>query len=383
LSRASHPDRRATVELVIENRRRNPSLPWDAFPPTLSAQIDEYLSARANDDLRFDVSPVVFRPETVKSKRLQLRQYVTALVESGVAPQNLSTLADLVAPHHVRAGLHVLYKRAGDTKTTRMYSMATLLLGLARHQVKAEPETIKQLAVYCANVCPKKTGMVDKNRERLRPFKDPRQLDIFLALPGRLLTAARALAEPTKAEARLAQHAIALEIFTVAPLRISNIAALEVGRTLILTETTGHIVVPRAEVKNAIDIEIPLPRTTLKMIKLYLKRFHPLLAPLGCAMLFPSADGGHKRSPVLGTQLRQRIRGECGLDFNAHLFRHLAAYIFLRENPGQYGTVKLLLGHKDIDTTINTYCGLEADAAFASYASIIGARRAAVQGDWA
>ncbi len=37
--------------------------------------------------------------------------------------------------------------------------------------------------------------------------------------------------------------------------------------------------------------------------------------------------------------------------------------LFLRGHPGEYETVRLLLGHKNLETTVKTYCGMEqADA---------------------
>ena len=42
-----------------------------------------------------------------------------------------------------------------------------------------------------------------------------------------------------------------------------------------------------------------------------------------------------------------------------HQFRHAAAAIILKHRPGEYEMVRLLLGHKSVTTTINSYIGLE------------------------
>jgi integrase len=42
-----------------------------------------------------------------------------------------------------------------------------------------------------------------------------------------------------------------------------------------------------------------------------------------------------------------------------HQFRHAAAAIWLQHKPGDYETVRRILGHRNIQTTINFYCGLE------------------------
>jgi len=44
--------------------------------------------------------------------------------------------------------------------------------------------------------------------------------------------------------------------------------------------------------------------------------------------------------------------------------RAFAGLIFLEAYPGQYETLRRILGHKDIKTTIRYYTGLERDLAF-------------------
>jgi integrase len=42
-----------------------------------------------------------------------------------------------------------------------------------------------------------------------------------------------------------------------------------------------------------------------------------------------------------------------------HQFRHAAGAIILKKRPGEYELVRRLLGHKNVQTTINCYIGLE------------------------
>jgi hypothetical protein len=45
------------------------------------------------------------------------------------------------------------------------------------------------------------------------------------------------------------------------PIRVSNLASLEVGRTLFLAGgKVGHIVIDHSEVRNDFDLEIPMPK---------------------------------------------------------------------------------------------------------------------------
>jgi integrase len=59
-----------------------------------------------------------------------------------------------------------------------------------------------------------------------------------------------------------------------------------------------------------------------------------------------------------------------------HSFRHVAAYLYLKEHPGEYAFVSRLLGHKSIQTTIDFYCAFEAKFAALHYdATILEPRR--------
>ena len=55
---------------------------------------------------------------------------------------------------------------------------------------------------------------------------------------------------------------------------------------------------------------------------------------------------------------------ETGLHMNLHLFRHLAAKLYLRFDPGGIETVRQLLGHKTIKTTLKAYADFQTEPAF-------------------
>jgi integrase len=242
--------------------------------------------------------------------------------------------------------------------------------------VKADEATLDGLKCFCRRLSPRVVGMTAKNKKRLQQFADPRILASLLDLPARMFAEACRVEVPTKTEARIAQLALAIEILLMAPIRIKNLSELEIGRTLLLDRSSvGHIFIDGSEVKNESDIEIPMPKTALGMIHTYLKRFHPLLAPPGCMMLFPSGDAGHKRTPVLGVQITRCLRSRCGIAMNPHLFRHLAAKLYLDAFPGAYGIVRMLLGHQSTKITERIYCGTEFAAAFKAYDALLTSRR--------
>ena len=60
-----------------------------------------------------------------------------------------------------------------------------------------------------------------------------------------------------------------------------------------------------------------------------------------------------------------------GLRLTAHQFRHVAAKIWLDENPGAYEVVRRVLRHRSIDTTTENYTGFETQAAGLQYDRLI------------
>jgi integrase len=54
---------------------------------------------------------------------------------------------------------------------------------------------------------------------------------------------------------------------------------------------------------------------------------------------------------------------ELGVRISPHQFRHITGYLYLKAVPADYETVRKLLGHKALQTTIQFYAGMETSAA--------------------
>ena len=86
---------------------------------------------------------------------------------------------------------------------------------------------------------------------------------------------------------------------------------------------------------------------------------HVLLRGSDEPWLFPGMHGGHKDLATLSSQITKRIQTATGLRVTVHQFRHAAAALILRAKPGNYEYVRRILGHRNLQTTINFYVGLE------------------------
>ena len=80
---------------------------------------------------------------------------------------------------------------------------------------------------------------------------------------------------------------------------------------------------------------------------------------------------GPKLIKSLSKDISKRLWKELGLEITPHRFRHAAAYIMLKADPGNYELVCRVLGHRNIATTRNFYIGLETLEATRLYGEMV------------
>ncbi len=181
---------------------------------------------------------------------------------------------------------------------------------------------------------------------------------------------------PTKAAVR-AQLAVAIRILTFAPVRIGNLAGALLNINLIRPGGINEpywLVYPDYDVKNGIDLTFVLDEQTSSFIDRYIRDFRPvLLHGTNQSWLFPGGKGNghHKNASTLSDQITRCIEKELGFRITAHQFRHAAAAVILKAQPGNYELVRRVLGHRNIKTTVNSYVGLETMASSQQFANMI------------
>jgi site-specific recombinase XerD len=108
------------------------------------------------------------------------------------------------------------------------------------------------------------------------------------------------------------------------------------------------------------------------LIDEYVHEFRPvLLRGSNAPWLFPGQAGKPKNAMLFSTQITRRIQRMTGLRITVHQFRHAAAAIYLKYHPGEYETVRRVLQHTSIQTTINFYCGLQTTEATRQFAGVV------------
>jgi len=120
------------------------------------------------------------------------------------------------------------------------------------------------------------------------------------------------------------------------------------------------LVFPDYDVKNGVPLEFAFDATTSAMIDEYIYHHRPqLMRGLNHDWLFAGAGQEHKGANVLSDQISKLLWKELGLEATPHQFRHAAAYIMLKADPGNYELVRRVLGHRSSATTRNFYIGWE------------------------
>jgi integrase len=92
--------------------------------------------------------------------------------------------------------------------------------------------------------------------------------------------------------------------------------------------------------------------------------------------LFPgegvgNRGGGHKTPSMFSAQITEQVLKAVGIRITAHQFRHAAAAIILRHDPGNYEFVRRVLGHTSLQTTTRFYIGLETTQATERFGRIV------------
>jgi integrase len=353
-----------TVSITIPDRRKRWTLPWSAFPASLHEDCEAWLDRLAGRDLLEEVPFRPVRASTVERREQQIRSFASALVLRGRDPATVTCLKDLVDILSYKAGLSFFLERSGGSSTTAIADLAGALKAIARHHVGLQTAQLDRMAAIIRRLSVGRRGQTEKNRARLLHFNDPANVIALLRLPEKLMGIASRNRNP-RAGALQAQIAVAIEILTVAPIRLGNLTNLDLEQNLIRPGRgkQWHIFFPASEVKNREPLEYALPPESVELIERYLKEFRPRLASPNCTALFPGRSGGPKAAQTLRGQIYQTIRSHTGLEMNPHFFRHATAKIYLDAKPGKYGVVQRTLGHRSMNTTKMYYAGCETAAA--------------------
>ncbi len=304
------------------------------------------------------------RQSTIDMRRRELIAAVRAAVEAGIPLETLSSLCDLLRPDRVEIIIEHYWQKNGDRPSLYTIDLAAKLLALARSEVISEVEIERLDEIRIALEQYRSTGLTEKNRKLIRQIAYGDVWREVVRLPQKLMAEAMAIRKTKPLRAAVtAQLAIAILILIRAPIRMQNLASIRIGLNLIRPGGKGApymLIFPDYDVKNGVPLEFAFDKSTTVMIDEYTDQHRPqLMRGYNHDWLFAGAGNQHKDTKTLSEQISKRLWKELGLKVTPHQFRHAAAYIMLKADPGNYELVRRVLGHRSIATTYNFYIGLE------------------------
>jgi integrase len=267
------------------------------------------------------------------------------MLKSGIAAAALTDLRVMLAPEMAARGLQYLLVRNGDVSSVQISNLADFLPTLAR-RLNMPEEVVASLGRMKKKLKVTQNGMTARNREALRAFDDQAAVEALIGLPHRILREVQASGRRGYREAKLVQTAMAIEILLNAPVRIENLASIELARHLLEVGTgksrAVHLHFPAAEVKNRNDLEFPLMAGSIALLDIYLSEWRPLMTTVSSPFLFPGKKPENdKGNGALSAQIKELVHAYTRLDMPAHRFRHAAAKMFLDRNPDVNGGAKI------------------------------------------
>jgi integrase len=367
-----------TQRLVEPPVKAAVEIEWGAFPQCLRQEVDRYLKGLTH--IRKSRTGQRIRPlkeKTIRTRRAELQAAARMAVKVGVPIEKLDSLSALLTPAVAEDVLDAYWKKNGDNPKLYTIDLAGRFLSIAKETKclsDGDCERLNELRQSLDDHRPE--GMTDKNIALLRQVLTPGVWNRVIKLPFAMMAEARRQQYHAPVRAAVtAQLAVAIAILTVAPIRVGNLTAIQLGKNLSKPDGPNSnywLSFPDYDVKNRMKLEYPLEPYLTQLIDEYVHDFRPtLLRGRNENCLFPGSRKGSKGEVTFSGQITKRISKLTSIRITAHQFRHAAGAIILKRYPGNYELVRLILGHRNVQTTIRCYIGLDSIQASEIFSKIV------------
>jgi hypothetical protein len=257
--------------LTVPSLRGPPKrIDWVLLLPSFQRDVDEFLNwASQSDPFAPESRPRRLAPRTLRLRRDQIHAAVSALIDSGIKPAAIRSLADLVTPDNFKRILRRRVEMVDGAPNSFNQSLGIALTLIAREWVKVDGAEQAELKRLLSKVPAPPQGLTDKNKRCLRQFDDPSSLRRLVQLPEQLWAEVKRERSPSYRTLAKAQAALAIAILTYMPIRLQNLSTLEFERHLFIRTGRGAkstLELSRAEVKNDIDLAFEIPPQVVKML---------------------------------------------------------------------------------------------------------------------
>ena len=127
------------------------------------------------------------------------------------------------------------------------------------------------------------------------------------------------------------------------------------------------------------DLALDLSVETSRLLRQFLDKVRPFALIAGDEQnpyLFPGkGDTVGKPFETLLQRLVNWVFRVVGVKIHPHLYRHLIGWIWLRDNIDMLPVVQQLLGHKNIQTTIDYYAAIDGSLAMQRWNEFLDGKR--------
>jgi hypothetical protein len=366
--------------LVEPSIKASVEIPWSDFPAGLQQAVESYLGGLTKirkSRLGQRIRPL--KASTIRTRRAELQGAARMAVKTGVPITRLGSLAALLAPAVVEKVLDAYCEKNGTSPKLYTIDLAARFLAIAREtKCLSDPDCELLNDFRLALDADRPEGFTPKNFELIRQVLTPGVWDRIVNLPFQMMVEARRQGQASVRAAVTAQLAVAIAILTLVPVRIKNLTEIRLGANLNKPggpKSQYWLSFPEYDVKNRIKLEYPLADHLNSLLDEYVHDFRPtLLRGRNEDWLFPGLRSGAKGKITFSGQITERVFKHTGLRITAHQFRHAAGALILQKQPGNYELVRLILGHRDVQTTMRCYIGLKEIQASQIFGKIISER---------
>ena len=353
---------------------------WEEFPEGLRVDIDRNLESFK--EIHYDNAGRLRRPckpSTLTTRRRELVAAARIAVKVGIPIESLTSLRVLLDPTIVEKILEGYWPEGMKIPPTYAINLIRQFVSIAQRIGDFDAGALERLAKLRFRLEEfREEGMTPKNLALIRQVLTEGVWERVSDLPKLLMQQARAQRHAPIRAALTAQIAVAVAIETVAPIRLANLAAIQLEENLTKPggpDSNYWLSFRKYDVKNGMPLQFKLDAEVTAIINEYVHDFRPaLMRNSNADFLFPGEGGKHKEKISFSTQIVDRIEDLTGLRITIHQFRHAAGVLILKHYPGNYELVRRILGHKSSETTKKFYLSLDTTQASDILADIVHKR---------
>jgi len=147
-----------------------------------------------------------------------------------------------------------------------------------------------------------------------------------------------------------------IALLAARPLRLKNLAALEIDRHLVRTGDHFRLLLSPDETKTRIYVDLPIDGMLADRLEHYLEEYRPILLNANqCQSVWITYDGRAMRPGAIYKAIVTRTHKAFGVAINPHIFRDCAATSLAIDDPAHVRVATTLLGHASLSSTNANY----------------------------